>query len=185
MDDRELNRLLREWDAPDAPRDLRPRRATGSRLRWLITGSIPVPVPLALAALVFAAVWTGWARPAPRPAPQPTADISVPRASGELARYALTGNLEGFEAVIVELNFAPGASAPAHRHPGFIVGYVVDGQMRFAVNDEPDQIVAAGGTFFEPPGALHSTFGAASADAPVRILAFLVVPRGSRLTSPA
>jgi hypothetical protein len=56
--------------------------------------------------------------------------------------------------------------------------------MRFAINREPDRIVPAGGTFFEPPGVLHSTFGSASAEAPVRIVAFLVVPAGSPLTAP-
>ena len=181
MDDRELNRLLREWTAPDAPASLRPPRARRSRLRWLVSGTIPVPVPAVLAALVLVAAWV--AMPGAQPASAPGA--AVPRASGELARYPLTGDLEGFDAVIVELNFAPGQSAPVHRHPGFIVGYVVDGQMRFGVNYEPDQIVPAGGTFFEPAGALHTAFGSATPDAPVRILAFLVVPAGSPLTDPA
>jgi quercetin dioxygenase-like cupin family protein len=181
MEDREIDRLLREWKAPDAPPHLRPPRARGSRLRWLITGSIRVPVPAALAAVLLAALWVTSARTAPVSTPE----IAAPRRSGELARYALTGALAGYDAVLVELNFAPGASAPAHRHPGFIVGYVVDGQMRFSVNHEPDQIMPAGSTFFEPAGALHTAFGSASPDAPVRILAFLVVPTGSRLTEPA
>ena len=178
MDDGELNRLLREWKAPDAPPDLRPRRAPRSWLRWLVTGTIPVPVPAAFAALVLVALWVAVARPEPRSTP----DTSPPRQSGEIARHALTGALEGFDAVLVEVNFAPGASAAEHRHPGSILGYVVDGQMRFAINNEPDQIVAAGGTFFEPSGALHTGFGSASPDAPVRALVFLVVPNGSPLT---
>ena len=178
MDDQELNRLLREWTAPDPPLDLRPRRAPVSWLHRLVTGTIRVPVPVALAALLLTASWIAATRPGPTP------DTSGPRRSGELARHALTGPLEGFDAVLVELNFAPGVSAPEHRHPGFILGYVVDGEMRFAVNREPDQIVPAGGTFFEPSGALHTTFGSASPDAPVRLVAFLVVPTGIPLTAP-
>jgi quercetin dioxygenase-like cupin family protein len=181
MDDRDLNRLLREWRAPDAPPDLRPRRRRGSRLRWLITGTIRVPVPVALAAMLLAAFWIA----SMRSGLLPTSETSAPRRSSELARYALTGALEGFDAVLVEMNFPPGFSVPEHRHPGFILGYVVDGQMRFGINHEPDQIVPAGGTFFEPPGALHTTFGSASRDAPVRCLVFLVVPAGSPLTGPA
>ena len=180
MDDRELNRLLREWTAPDAPPHLRPRRAR-SPMRWLVSGTIRVPVPVALAALVLATLWFGWTRPGPASTPEP----SRPRPSGELARYALTGALEGYDAVLVAVNFGPGASAREHRHPGFILGYVVDGQMRFGVNHEPDQIVPAGGTFFEPPGALHTAFGSASSDTPVRAIVFLVVPTGSPLTGPA
>jgi quercetin dioxygenase-like cupin family protein len=181
MEDRELDRLLREWKSPDAPPHLRRPRVRGSRLRWLVSGSIRVPVPAAIAAVLLAALWVASARTAPVSTPE----TSAPRRSGELARYTLTGALAGYDAVLVELNFAPGASAPAHRHPGFIVGYVVDGQMRFSVNHEPDQIMPAGSTFFEPAGALHTGFGAASPDTPVRILAFLVVPTGSRLTEPA
>jgi quercetin dioxygenase-like cupin family protein len=181
MDDRELNRLLREWRAPDAPPHLRPRRAHRSRLHWLVTGTIHLPVPVALAALLLAAVWIVpmWPRPA-----SPT-NTSGPRPSGELARYALTGPLEGFDAVLVELNFAPGVSAPEHQHPGPILGYVMDGQMRTAINHQSDQIVPAGGTFFEPHGALHTSFSSASPDAPVRAVAFLVVPSGSPLTERA
>lgn len=188
MDDQELNRLLREWKAPDAPPHLRPR-AQESWRRWLITGAIRVPVPVALAALVLAAVWTASTLSDSRPEyslPEPTATpaTSAPRRSGEVARYPLTGPLEGFDAVLIELNFRPGISVPEHRHPGFILGYVVDGQMRSAINHEPDQNVPAGGTFFEPLGALHTTFGSASPDAPVRIVAFTVVPTGSPSTTP-
>ena len=179
MDDHELNRLLGEWKAPDAPPHLRPRRARRSWLGWLVTGSFRVPVPVALAALLVAAVWTVSTRTEPLATP----DTSAPRPSGEVARYPLTGPLEGFDAVLLELNFRAGASAPEHRHPGFVLGYVVDGQMRTAIDHEPDQIVPAGGTFFEPTGVLHTAFGSASQDAPVRIVAFMVVPTGSPLTA--
>jgi len=181
MDDQELNRLLREWRAPNAPPDLRPPRADTSRLRWLVSGSIRVPVPVAFAALVLLALWMSW----PRLGPTPTQEASAPRRSGEIARYALTGALEGFDAVLLELNFQPGVSAPEHRHPGPIIGYVVDGQMRTAINHEPDQIVPAGGTFFEPHGALHTAFSSAKPDAPVHAVAVLVVPSGSPLTERA
>jgi len=189
MDDRELNRLLREWRAPDAPPGLRPRRARVSRLRWLVTGTIRIPVPAALAALLLVTVWIPGRqfsmRPGPTPTPAPTPETSAPRPSGELARYALTGRLEGFDAVLVEVNFRPGASSREHRHPGPILGYVLDGQMRTAIDHQPDQIIPAGGTFFEPHGALHTSFGSANGDAPVRAVAFLVVPTGSPLTERA
>ena len=181
MDDQELNRLLREWTAPDAPPDLRLPRAPRSWLRWLGTGAIRVPVPVALAALLLLALWIASTRTGTIATPERPA----PRRSGEVARYPLTGPLEGFDAVLVELNFQPGASAPEHRHPGPIVGYVVDGKMRTAINHQADQIVTAGGTFFEPHGALHTSFSSANPDAPVHAVAFLVVPSGSPLTERA
>ena len=115
------------------------------------------------------------------------AQTAAPRAPAELARHALTGPLEAFEVVLVELNIPPGqrSSGPGHRHPGPVLGYIVEGQMRFAINNEPEQILPVGGTFFEPSGAVHTTNGSARADGPTRALVFMLVPKGSPLTAPA
>jgi quercetin dioxygenase-like cupin family protein len=105
----------------------------------------------------------------------------------ELARHALTGPFEGHEVVLVELNIPPGrtASGPGHRHPGAVLGYVVEGQMRFAINNEPEQVLPVGRTFFEPAGAVHTTNGSARTDGPTRAVVFMLVPKGSPLTAPA
>lgn len=176
MDDNELNGLLREWRAPDAPPSLRPPRTRESWLRWLMAGTIRVPVPVALAVALLVTGWAGWTRAADR-----ASAPSAPRRSGEVARYPLTGDLQGYDVVIVELNFQPGASVREHRHPGPIAGYVVEGRMKFSINHEPERAVPEGGTFFEPRGALHTAFGSADPNAPARILGFLVVPNGSPL----
>ena len=117
-------------------------------------------------------------------APAPGAQARAGR--GELARHALTGPLEGFEAVLLELNLAPGQRnpGPGHRHPGPVVGYVAEGQLAFAINHEVEQVVPAGKTFFEPAGAVHSTHGSARKDGPTRVLVFMLVPKGSPLTAP-
>jgi quercetin dioxygenase-like cupin family protein len=104
----------------------------------------------------------------------------------ELARHALTGAQSGFDAVLVELTVAAGAPAGApHRHPGFVLGYVLEGDLRFAINGQPPHVVSAGRSFFEPAGALHSAGGSAAPGRPVRFLAFMVVPSGSALSLPA
>lgn len=112
------------------------------------------------------------------------APASTPAAGPrEIARHSLTGRLEGFEVVLVALNPGP-ANGRDHRHPGPVLGYVLDGQVRFGVNHEPAQVVPAGATFFEDTGALHSTFASATANAGAHVLAFMVVPKGSALTTP-
>jgi quercetin dioxygenase-like cupin family protein len=115
------------------------------------------------------------------------AQTGAPRSPVELARHALTGPLEGFDVVLVQLNSPPGqrSSGPGHRHPGPVLGYVLDGQMLFGINHEPEQVIPAGGTFFEPTGAVHTAGGAATSDAPARALVFMLVPKGSPLTAPA
>jgi hypothetical protein len=53
MNDDELRSMLRRWKAPPAPETLRARvfRRRTFSLRWLLSGEIRVPVPVALAAL--------------------------------------------------------------------------------------------------------------------------------------
>jgi quercetin dioxygenase-like cupin family protein len=98
---------------------------------------------------------------------------------GVIARHALTGALEGCEVVLSRsaMRYFPGMSTPVHRHAGVVLAYVLEGRVRFAINDEPERIVSAGDTFFEPLGAVHSTSGSASADEPTRMLVFEVRPK--------
>jgi quercetin dioxygenase-like cupin family protein len=109
------------------------------------------------------------------------AQTSEPRppTGKELARHSLTGPLEGYEVTLNEGTFY-GASSPEHTHPSFVLGYVLEGQLRFAVNHEPERIVPAGGTFFEPLGGLHTTHGSATPNGGVRFLTFRVVSKGAR-----
>jgi len=110
----------------------------------------------------------------------PPATAQPPR---ELARHPLTGPLNGFDVVVIELNPGRGTGRD-HRHTGPVLGYVLDGQLRFGVDHGPEQIIPTGGTFFEQTGTLHSTFGSA-ANAKARVLAFMVVPTGNSGTVPA
>lgn len=98
---------------------------------------------------------------------------------GVIAQHTLTGALDGHEIVLTRsaMRYFPGSSTPVHRHPGVVLAYVLDGRVRFAINNEPEQIVPAGGTFFEPLGAVHTTSGSASADERTRILVFEVRPK--------
>lgn len=112
------------------------------------------------------------------------AQVSQPPPVNELARHELTGLQAGLEAVLVEVTAPPGTPSHVHRHPGFVLGYVLEGEMNFAINSEPPRVVKTGGTFFEPSGAIHTTGGSADQGKPVRFLAFLVAPKGSPVTLP-
>lgn len=109
------------------------------------------------------------------------------RPAAELARHTLTGPFEGWDVVLVELNIPPGGggSGPGHRHPGPVLGYIVEGQMRFAINHEAERVLPVGATFFEPSGAVHTTNGSARADGPTRAVVFMLVPKGAPLSAPA
>src|SRR6185369_8116406 len=98
---------------------------------------------------------------------------------GVIARHPLTGPLEGYEVVLTRsaMRFFPGSSTPVHSHPGIVLAYVLEGRVRFAIDEQPERIVSTGGTFFEPLGAVHTTSGSASEGETTAILVFELRPR--------
>jgi hypothetical protein len=57
LDDKELELALRAWQAPDMPAGLEKRIFAGVPWwRWLLTGSIRVPVPASILALMLLAL---------------------------------------------------------------------------------------------------------------------------------
>ena len=102
----------------------------------------------------------------------------------ELGKQALAGPFAGMEASLVEVSYPPGGRSAEHRHPGFIVGYVLEGQIRFAINHETPRVLGTGEMFYEPAGALHSTSENAQPGMPAKILAFMVAPAGRPVVEP-
>jgi quercetin dioxygenase-like cupin family protein len=95
-------------------------------------------------------------------------------ATGQLLTQPLA-DLPGREVRISLLDREPGASSARHRHPGHhTFGYVIEGMYEFAINGEPSRTLKAGDTFYEPPGAIHSTSRNPSIDKPAKILVFMV-----------
>lgn len=68
LNDDELRHVLREWSAPAAPAYLE-HRIFGARpwRRWFLTGSIRVPVPVFLLAIVMLSAWLYVAPRKPQP----------------------------------------------------------------------------------------------------------------------
>ena len=104
------------------------------------------------------------------------------RAAREVQRQPLPAPFEGMEATYVEVTIPPGPGSPAHRHSGFVLGYVLEGEFLFATDGGTPRVVKAGESFYEPPGAVHSTSASALPDRPVKLLAIIVAERGSPTT---
>jgi quercetin dioxygenase-like cupin family protein len=102
----------------------------------------------------------------------------------EVGKQALAGPFAGMEASLVEVSYPPGGRSAEHRHPGFIVGYVLEGRIRFPINDETPRVLGTGEMFYEPTGALHSASENAQLDQPAKILAFMVAPAGRPIVEP-
>ena len=88
-----------------------------------------------------------------------------------------------------EVTIPPGEpSGRKHRHPGFVIGYVLEGQyqLRGQRSGRP-RVVNAGQMFFESfdaPGEVHSASGNASATQPVKFLAIVFTKKGDPITIP-
>jgi len=94
-------------------------------------------------------------------------------------------NLKGWSATVVEVSYAPGEATAAHRHPGITIAYVLEGEIRSKVGDEPEKTYTTGQMFLETPGQLHAVSRNASATRPAKLLAVLLAEKGKPLTTPA
>jgi quercetin dioxygenase-like cupin family protein len=96
-------------------------------------------------------------------------------------------NLEGWQLTATEITYPPGESSGRHRHPGFVMGYVLEGQYRFAVDGQTPTVLSPGQMFFESfdaPGEVHAVSGNASTTQPAKILAIVFTKKGDPVTIP-
>jgi quercetin dioxygenase-like cupin family protein len=93
--------------------------------------------------------------------------------------------LKNWAATAVEVSYGPGEASPPHRHPGITIAYVLEGEIRSKVGDEPEKTYTPGQMFLETPGQLHAVSRNASATQPAKLLAILLAEKESQLTTPA
>jgi quercetin dioxygenase-like cupin family protein len=93
-------------------------------------------------------------------------------------------NAPGRQLTAITVRYAPGASSPAHRHPGAAFVYVLEGRIYSALAGERPRIYRAGESWFEPPGAHHRVSANASDREPARLLVVFVAAPGTPLSVP-
>ena len=86
-------------------------------------------------------------------------------------------NLPGKRLVTHIVDYRPGASSASHRHArsALIYAYVLSGEVRSQVDDEPVRVYRPGETWFERPGSYHRVSENASNTKSARLLAVLIV----------
>ena len=93
--------------------------------------------------------------------------------------------MKGWSVTVVEVSYAPGESSGAHRHPGITIAYVLDGEVRSKVGDDPETLYTTGQMFLETPNQVHAVSRNASTTKPARLLAVMLAEKGKQLTTPA
>ena len=72
----------------------------------------------------------------------------------DLQRHDLSA--PGREAIQVRVDIDPGVTAPAHKHPGEEIIYVLEGVMEYDVEGKAPVTLKAGDVLFIPAGVVHS-----------------------------
>jgi len=79
----------------------------------------------------------------------------------------------------------PGRVGAAHRHPGFVFAYVLEGAVVARISGQGEEkTYTTGQMFYEQPGATHEVSKNASQMQPARLLAMIFARKGSTLTTP-
>ncbi len=93
--------------------------------------------------------------------------------------------MEDWQVTVSEIHEAPGQVGKPHRHPGFVLVYVLEGAMVAKISGGPEKTYQAGQMFYEHPGSTHEVSRNASNTQPARFLAFIFAKKGLPLTTPA
>jgi quercetin dioxygenase-like cupin family protein len=88
----------------------------------------------------------------------------------------------GREVIQVLVEFAPGAAAPNHAHPGEEVAYVIEGSFEYVLEGRPPVILNPGDALFIPAGTPHAVRNVGSGAAVE--LATYIVEKGEPLLRP-
>ncbi len=122
----------------------------------------------------------GTAQTQVQPASVPAVDKNTPAGKVKLRRVleqAMADKFNGKQGKILvsEIEKAPDSGSEPHRHPGPVVGYVLDGELEVAIDDGPVKVYKKGEAWYEPARALHRVSRNPSKDKPARFLAFMLM----------
>ncbi len=105
-----------------------------------------------------------------------------PRGSAKtLAGRDIAEKVDGKEAkaTAVEVTLEPGQAGASHRHPGPVLGYVLEGEYEWAIDDRPAKVLKTGETFYEPARCLHRV-SKNPGQVKTRVLAWVIHPRDAK-----
>lgn len=116
--------------------------------------------------------------PVQAPAEAPADQSGVTRTNLQQEDLSIAGR----EVIQVRVDFAPGASAPGHKHPGEEIIYVLAGTIQYRIDGKPTAILKAGDVLFIPGGVVHAAVNVGFDTASE--LATYVVEKGKPLVLP-
>lgn len=93
-------------------------------------------------------------------------------------------NIPGKEALMITVDYAPGASDPVHRHDAHAFVYVLEGSIVMGVQGGKEVTLTKGQTFYEAPSDVHLVGRNASATQPAKFVVWMVKDKGVPFFTP-
>ncbi len=93
--------------------------------------------------------------------------------------------MDGWQVTVSQIDMPPGRVGRPHRHPGFVLAYVLEGAIVTKISGQEQRTYQAGEMFYEPPGSTHEVSKNASDTQPAKLLALIFAKKGETLTVPA
>lgn len=88
-------------------------------------------------------------------------------------------DIPGKEVLMLEVDYAPGATDSPHRHNAYAFVYVLEGSVVEQVKGGKAVTLVPGQTFYEGPSDIHVVGRNASSTKPAKLLAVLVKDKGA------
>src|SRR5260370_28379470 len=63
--------------------------------------------------------------------------------------------LNGWQVTVLELTLPPGTTSPKHAHPGFILGYILEGEYRFQLEGEQEKVLSTCDVLYDAPASVQ------------------------------
>ena len=92
--------------------------------------------------------------------------------------------MDDWEVTVSTVDFLPGRVGKVHHHAGFVLAYVLEGNVVTKVSGQEERTYLPGEMFFEPPGSTHEVSRNASESQPAKLLALIFAKKGVPLTMP-
>ena len=94
--------------------------------------------------------------------------------------------MDDWEVTVSHVDYPPGRVGAAHKHAGFVLAYVLEGQVVAKISGQGEEkTYNVGQMFYEQPGATHEVSRNASQTVPAKLLAMIFAKKGATLTTPA
>jgi quercetin dioxygenase-like cupin family protein len=92
--------------------------------------------------------------------------------------------MQDWEVTVSYVDYPPGRVGQTHHHAGFVLAYVLEGEIVTKISGQEEKTYRVGEMFFEPPGSTHEVSNNASATQPAKLLAMIFAKKGVQLTMP-